>query len=134
MAKFRHDLLQELSQQGSTEEATTTTSPEENDKGVEDDEDDETLGEPQKLHRREEGGEDDLFADSFPDVVRRDRLDTVEEVSEPLSSSLQDSLPVDSAARFGGSSGNASSDFQQWDSLPNDQATATTQQNKGAVI
>ena len=57
----------------------------------------------------------------FSDIVRNERLTTVEEVSEPLSSDfVLDSLPNDcaNAARFG-SSGTASSDFQA-DSLPPD--------------
>ena len=56
------------------------------------------------------------------DIVRNERLTTVEEVSEPLSSDfVLDSLPNDAndnPARFG-SSGTASSDFQA-DSLPPD--------------
>ena len=62
------------------------------------------------------------FSSENSDIVRNERLTTVEEVSEPLSSDfIPDSLPndvYDNAARFG-SSGTASSDFQA-DSLPPD--------------
>ncbi len=63
------------------------------------------------------------------DLVRNERLDTVEEVSEPASSSsfLADSLPQDLAARM--SSGTASSDFQM-ESLPPDQQPPSTNQSK----
>ena len=58
---------------------------------------------------------DEYFNDIFPD---RNRLDTVEEVTEPMSS-FHESLPLDLDMAKIGSSGQPSSDFMN-DSLPPD--------------
>ena len=58
---------------------------------------------------------DEYFNDLFPD---RNRLDTVEEVTEPMSS-FHESLPLDLDMAKIGSSGQPSSDFMN-DSLPPD--------------
>ena len=63
--------------------------------------------------------DDDCFRGSFPDVVRNDRLDTVEEVSEPASS------------EWFNSNASASSDFQA-ESLPPD-PSLTFNSNKEEV-
>ena len=67
------------------------------------------------------------YAIFLTDVVRNERLDTVEEVSEPVSSDFMlDSLPLegaDNALRFGSSGNTSSSEFQQ-DSLPPDNPNA----------
>lgn len=55
-------------------------------------------------------------------MVRIERLDTVEEVSEPLSSSdigVQESLPMDQTSAYLANNASENSDFQA-ESLPND--------------
>ena len=76
----------------------------------------------------EDDDTDKFFNDLFPD---RERLDTVEEVTEPASSEyFQDSLPPDLDAAKMGSSGQPSSDFQN-DSLPPDQVLMSS---SGALL
>ena len=71
-----------------------------------------------ELKRQEDPEESSDFLNAFPDVVRNERLDTVDEVTEPLSSdNFAESLPGEENAIR--SSGNISSDFQA-DSLPPD--------------
>ncbi|XP_059085482.1 rootletin-like isoform X2 [Tigriopus californicus] len=106
MAKFREDLLKaQMNSFESEEEEESSSSNEVNE---------------ELLRLKRVTDEDDPhFEDAFPSVSRNDRLDTVEEVSEPPSSEIMmESLPIENEINTSMDT-SSSFDFQP-DSLPTD--------------